>query len=82
MSQAGSHNAENSRFKSFADQAFFVTTPAPPEPNFATIRMIQNFPISPQIQIIRLPTASQAGSFFEMVSARFAGKFLIKIIKN
>lgn len=82
MSKAGSHNSENSRFTSFGIQAFFVSTPTPPEPNFATIQMNENFPISPQIQIIRLPKGSQAGSFFELVSASFAGNFLKLLLCN
>lgn len=71
--RAGSHTQTGNRVTAFATRGYFVTAPSQPHPNFAVIHLANDLPIRPSIQIIRLPSTSQATSFFDLQEGSVAG---------
>lgn len=61
------------RFSTWVVQGHFVTAPTLPHPNFAVMQLQTHIPTQSSIQVIRLPSMGQAGSFFEMQRASIAG---------
>lgn len=73
MIRAGSHLQTGTRVTNWSILARYVTAPSPPQPNFAVFQLQFPFQMTPSIQLIRLPSATQAGSFFEMQRASISG---------